>query len=60
MFLMSIEALRLRQKASQTLLLMRNASIVIRRDIGSLTVRNNWRRRRRRRRRREVRLPLQV
>jgi hypothetical protein len=51
------QALILRQKVKQTLLLMRNASAVTRRDIGSGTVRNSWKNRRRRN---EVRLPLQV
>jgi hypothetical protein len=54
-FLMSPQALSLRQKASVTLLLMRNASTAIGRDIGSGTVRNTWRSKRR-----EVGLSLQV
>jgi hypothetical protein len=49
-------ALSLRQKASLTLLLMRNASTVTRRDISSGTLKSTWRSRRRRRR--EVKLPL--
>jgi hypothetical protein len=48
---------KLRQKASLTLLLMRNASTATRRGIGLGTIRSTWRSRRRRR---EVRLPLQV
>jgi hypothetical protein len=50
-------ALSLRQKASLVLLLMRNASTPIRKDIGSGTVRSTWRSKRRRR---EVRFPLKV
>jgi hypothetical protein len=52
---MSTRALNLKQKASLTLLLMSNASIAIRRDIGSGTVRST---RRSKRRRREVILLL--
>jgi hypothetical protein len=55
MFQMSPRALSLRQKASLSLLLMRNASTTTRRDIGLGTVRSTWRNRRRRR---EVRLLL--
>jgi hypothetical protein len=53
-FSISPRALCLRQKASLALLLMRNASTTIRKDIGSGTIRSTWRSRRRR----EVRLPL--
>jgi hypothetical protein len=55
-FLMRPQALSLRQKASLALLLMRNASTVTRRDIGSGAIRSTWRSKRRR----EVRLSLQV
>jgi hypothetical protein len=47
---MSLQALSLKQKVSLALLLMRNASTAIRRDIGSGTVRSTWRRRRRKKR----------
>jgi hypothetical protein len=56
-FPMSPRAVSLRQKASLTLLLMRNASTTTRRDIGSEIVRSTWRSRRERR---KVRLPLQL
>jgi hypothetical protein len=56
-FLMTPRALSLRQKASMTLLLMRNASIATIRGTGSGTVRSTWRSKRRIR---EVRLPLQI
>jgi hypothetical protein len=54
--LMGPRALSIRQKTSLSLLLIRNASIVTRRDIDSGTVRSTWMSRRRR----EVRLPRQV
>jgi hypothetical protein len=59
-FLMSPQSLRLRQKASLVLLLMRKALTTTRRDIGSGTIRSIYRSSRSTRRRREVRLSLQV
>jgi hypothetical protein len=56
-FLMSSRALRLRQKASLTLLLIRQASTTTRRDISSGTIISTWRRRTIRR---EVKLPFEV
>jgi hypothetical protein len=53
-FPISPRSLSLRQKASLSLLLMRNASTATRRDIDSVTVRSTWTSRKRR----EVRLPL--
>jgi hypothetical protein len=55
MFSMSPRNQSLRQKASLTLLLMRNASTATRRNIGSGTIRRTWRSRRRKK---EVRLSL--
>jgi hypothetical protein len=56
-FLMSSRALRLRQKASLALLLIRQASTTTRRDISSGTIISTWRRRTIRR---EVKLPFEV